>query len=501
MAFRDENLRFAKQVNVSPEAFSRPTITVELGPDAAKHQGNVSAFLLALNLVSRTFHRVYALFPPEIKAPNHPWNLITVGSIVDELNDTVEGTIHVGSPEHSDVVLSIGARPSISAKHGVIVHGTHWRAALDCDLPGAGEGTLGLLYAACMGAAQVLLHVLSNMTSTYRPMPPFTFSLLDLLRDGAEGDMPKEITLPEAHLVGVGAVGSAAIYALSHFGRLSGDLHLIDNEKVDDSNLNRYVLMRRRDLRRWKVDVASEALAQTSVQRYPYRDSFSCYAGEYGANVNLLLSPVDSKEGRRELARMLPCRVVNAATGGTSVTVSTHGFNDGKACLHCLYPVKTQVKSLEETMAVDLGLPLKTVLEYLRTNAPVNPELVARIEKNRGVEPGRWAGSIGSPIDSFYNKAVCGEAELQLPTANVIAPLAFISVSAGILLAVELIKIAHPELRKWELNNYFRVDTFAPPNLAFRQLRRQDASGNCICGDPDYVSVYSQKYGVDRLDY
>ena len=204
MAFRDENLRFAKQINVSPEAFSRPTIAVELGPDAAKHQGNVSAFLLALNLLSRIFHKVHAVFPPGTEAPSHPWHLTTIGSIVDELNDTVEGTIQVGAPEYSDVVLSVGGRPSVSANHGVIVHGTHWRAALDRDLPGAGEGVLGLLYASYMGAAQVLLHVLSSMTSTYRPMPAFTFSLLDLLQDGAEGDMPNSITLPEAHLVGVG---------------------------------------------------------------------------------------------------------------------------------------------------------------------------------------------------------------------------------------------------------------------------------------------------------
>ena len=297
-----------------------------------------------------------------------------------------------------------------------------------------------------------------------------------------------------------GAVGSAAIYALSHFDRFRGNLHLIDNEKVDDSNLNRYVLMRRRDLRCWKVDVASQALARTSVQTEPYRGPFSCYVDEYGTDVHLLLSPVDSKEGRRGLAKTLPRRVINAATGDTTVTISTHGFNDGKACLHCLYPVKPNAKSSEDTMAADLGLPLETVLQYLQTNAPVGAQLVARIEKNRGVEPGRWTGNIGSPLDSFYNKAVCGDAELQLPTANVIAPLSFISVSAGILLAVELIKIAHPELRKWELNNYFRVDTLAPPNPAFQQLRRQDSSGNCICRDPDYISVYSQKYGVDCLD-
>ena len=45
--------------------------------------------------------------------------------------------------------------------------------------------------------------------------------------------------LGTTHLVGIGAVGSAAIYALSTLPQLAGTLHLIDNDKVDDSNLQR----------------------------------------------------------------------------------------------------------------------------------------------------------------------------------------------------------------------------------------------------------------------
>ena len=102
---------------------------------------------------------------------------------------------------------------------------------------------------------------------------------------------------------------------------------------------------------------------------------------------------------------------------------------------------------------------------------------------------------MGSPIDSFYVKAVCGEAPLRLPFANVVAPLSFVSASAGILLAAELIKAAHPQLSRWTLDNYFRVDTLKHPNPAFRRLKPQDQSGRCICRDPDYIVVFSDKYG------
>ena len=497
MTFRNENLRFAGQFDIMARAFSEPIITVELGSDAAGRRGNAAAFLLAVNLLSRTFDNVHAVFPDGIAAFWHPWRLDEVGTVIDELGLTVCHDLRSAAPGRSDVVLSIGQAPSVSADRQVIVHGSHWRASLDCDLPGSGEGIIGPLYSACMGAAQVLLHVLNRMGASYHPMKPYTFSVLDLRIDGVEVDAPGRLWIPETHLVGVGAVGSALVYALSHFGDIGGLLHLIDNDQVDDSNLNRYVLMRRRDIDRWKVDVASETLSGTGIRTNPYRDAYSRYVDEHGGEVGLLLTPVDSEEGRRGLAKTLPKRIINAATGGTTVTLSTHGFGDGKACLHCLYPVDRGQPSREEVMADDLGIALETVQELLRMNSPMGADLVASIEKNRGVEPGTWAGHVGSPVGSFYVRAVCGDANVRLPSADVIAPLSFISASAGVLLAAELVKAGNSQLRGWMLDNYFRVDTLYPPQPEFLRVQYQNATGRCICRDSDYLDAYREKYSTD----
>ena len=495
MRFRDENIRFARQFDIPHEAFSTSVITVELRQDAAVLPGNVAGFLLAVNLLSRTFETVHAVFPAEAVVHRHPWHLKTVGAVVDELVQSVDGNLHVGLPQRSDVVLSVGEETDTPAQRTVVIRGSHWCAALDCDLQGAGEGVLGSLYAATMGAAQVLLHVLEMAGAPYQPMAGFNYSLLDHLPFGVDSGAPKPAQIPEAHLVGVGAVGSAAVYTLAHLDEVEGTLHLIDNEKIENPNLNRYVLARQRDIDKWKVDVAAEALSSTAIRAEPYRGAFASYAAEYGEVVNLLLSPVDSEDGRRGLAKMLPRRVINAATGGTTVTISTHGFADGKACLHCLYIPDPNQASPEGTMARDMGLSLDLVQRLVATNAPLDAQLVAEIERNRGADPGRWAGHVGSPVHSFYAKAVCGDAEIHLPTANVIAPLSFISAAAGIMLAVELIKAGHPELCRWSLDNYFRVDTLSRPNPAFRRTRLQEASGKCICWDPDYLAVHSAKYG------
>ena len=355
----------------------------------------------------------------------------------------------------------------------------------------------GALYAATMGSAQALLHTLGMAGAEYRPMAPFSFSLLDLLPHGPSDHVVAPISLPEAHLVGVGAVGSAAVYALAHFRDVRGTLSLIDNETVDDSNCQRYVLTRRRDLRERKVDVASEALRDSGIDVNSYPGVFASYVEDHpDERVDLLLSPVDSEEGRRALARMLPRRIINAATGGTTVTLSTHGFADGKACLHCLYLLESNQASPEEIMTADMGLPLDTFRRLVETNEPVDRDLVAQIERHRGAAPGMWAAHVGSPIHSFYVKAFCGGAVISLPAANVIAPLPFISAAAGILLAAELTKTGHAELGAYALDNYFRVDTLKQPQPGFRWTRPQDSSGTCICRDSDYIGAYSEKYAA-----
>jgi hypothetical protein len=73
--------------------------------------------------------------------------------------------------------------------------------------------------------------------------------------------------------------------------------------------------------------------------------------------------------------------------------------------------------------------------------------------------------------------------------------LSFISATAGILLAAELVKERAPVLRPYILDNYFRLDTLFAPNPAFRECRRPDTTRHCICGDRDYLDIYREKYG------
>ena len=494
MRFREKNLRFAQRHAIAPEVFSRPAIAIELQESAAEHDGNAAAFVLALNCLARVFESTFAVFPHGTRLGANPWHLETVDEAVEHINLTVDGAVRTGSPSAPDIVLSIGMPTTMTARRTVFTCGTQWTAALDQALEPEAGGILGCLYGATLGAAQVLLHALDLAGASYKPMPSFCFNLLDYGSTPHAGSRPEITSIPLAHLVGVGAVGSACLYALAHLPRLAGEINLIDNELVDEGNLNRYVLMRRSDLERPKVKVGTNALSARGLSVLPHEMTYDRFAIESPEAVDLLITPVDSEEGRCTLAKYLPRRVINAATGGTTVTISTHGFADGKACLHCLYLPKANAKSRAEIIADDTGLSAVDVEDRIAANAPLEAHVVASIESHRGVPAGTWEQFAGKAMLSFYDAAICGEAALNLPTDTVIAPLSFISCAAGILLAVELLKLGNPDLTHYALDNYLRLDTLKPPNSAFRHVKRQERTGSCICHDPDYVDIYTSKH-------
>ena len=61
-------------------------------------------------------------------------------------------------------------------------------------------------------------------------------------------------------LLGVGGLGSWAAYALACCG--VGELVLVDGDRVEESNFNRQILYRERDIGRPKAEAAAEALAE-----------------------------------------------------------------------------------------------------------------------------------------------------------------------------------------------------------------------------------------------
>lgn len=491
MSIDTENRRFLSSLGLPEEVFARPTVLIDLSEVQAQKPWAPAAFALACNLLARMFHKVHVT-APAFALLEHPWHLKRLEDFYGELDHITPGSIDRSVPAHPDIVLGIGGPSTVRARKATFVDFNGWAAGLDIHLEEAGDSSapLGALLAACYGAAQVFLHAVDS--PLHRPMRPFRFSLLDFTQTEHTATILGG-DLGEAHLVGVGAVGSAALYALRHVKGLRGVLHAIDDDVVAGRNLHRYVLMRARDIDRPKTLVAEDAFLGSDLTISPHPVVFDQYIQDEAPSLDLLLTPVDSEASRRRLARSLPRRVLNAATGGSTVTISRHAFADGMACLACLYPVESQDFSPEAVMARDLGVEVSEVTNLLESNRPVDEAFVRRVEVHRGDKAGALQQHVGERVQSFYQQGICGNAPVTTASGTVISPLSFISATAGVFLAGELVKTG-AGLRGYELDNYFRMDTLAPPNPDVLTRRTQESSGKCICWDKDYLETYRNRF-------
>jgi hypothetical protein len=249
--------------------FDTPTVLLEMPASEASRPAAAPAFMLAANLLSRIFTKLYLLAPDMLIGPN-AWHLTTLAEIAAPLNEISEGSVQWGPPDSADIVIGVGEPPTTNGKFTTFFSFSGWDAALEQQLPSDQSGVFGALFAACYGVAQAFLYAAELAGSQHRPMRPFSLSLLTYAASGPQLPSPTNIDLGTVHLVGVGAVGSALIYSLGHVPDIAGVLHAIDNDFVDETNLNRYVLMRKQDALplkagqkagRAKADVAVDALA------------------------------------------------------------------------------------------------------------------------------------------------------------------------------------------------------------------------------------------------
>lgn len=486
MTYAQENVAFAAKLGV-PDVFGGPTVAIELPVGVAHRDDAKAAFMLAANLLVRMFRRVH-LIAPDAPLSSNAWQLPSIHAAGPLLSALSEGTVVWGDTAVADVAIGIGGAPSVAARKTVVVGFRRGVAMLDREGAAGTEDILAALVAACFGASQAFLHVAAAAGAALSAIAPFEFPL----PTRGAGD---ELDLGTIHLAGVGAVGSAFVYGLAHL-RCRGTMVAVDPDVVDTSNLHRYILMRRGDVDHAKATVAHEALAGSALSSEAVVAPYQKYlAGLPSRRIDLLITPVDSEAGRRQLASSLPRRIVNASTTDRYITISRHGFGDGKACLYCLYPPTGGSTTTEQRLASELGLGLSEVEQLLAENAPVDAALVRRVETHRGVAAGTFAEWVGKPLQSFHQRAVCGTATITTPTGAIVAPLGFISAAAGLLLLTELVggrSLGDEDTR----SNYLRLDMLGSPEHADRDMRHPDPGRRCICSDQEYLDVYRGRYGV-----
>jgi molybdopterin/thiamine biosynthesis adenylyltransferase len=292
-------------------------------------------------------------------------------------------------------------------------------------------------------------------------------------------------TLDVGHLVlvGVGAVAAGLLSCLDKFD-LRGRIDLIDPDYIDETNLNRYVSIDYADVRRPKAEVWANILSRhPGLDVRPFVATYGDYRRDDRTPKPLVVVSTDNRESRQQVQRDLPKLVINAATDGARVTVSTHRFGQN-ACLGCLYPIDEagERARFHRAVAVATGISADEVERLFREYAPIERRHVERLVERLQAPPESFVEALGHPFAAYWARELCGRVELRNQEDAPEGTAPFVSALAGALAAGEVVKARIVGSRP--LNNYFLMNVFVGPTR--HSLQRMKRSANCAaaCYDP-----------------
>ena len=393
------------------------------------------------------------------------------------LEGIVAAEIVIGSavPRTSGIKIYLGVRDD----HVIISQSTHTTQACR-PIP----AILGLLIA-CYASAVTLYHSLAGILPFGLP-EPFVLRFDQLGIDWASVAGP--IDLGHTYIAGAGAIGNGFLWASRHLD-LRGQLDIADDDHVCSGNLNRQIWFNTDDIGRSKVDrlvMKAQPLFPrlTLVPRQCRLQDLTEKSD--GPWLRRLIVAVDSRRARRELQNEFPGEVFDASTTDIREVVTHHHAQPTtQACLSCIYEPDNEEFSREQHIAEHLGVSVKDVRNE-RISAAAAQIIAARF-------PEVTTDVAGTAYDTLF-KRLCAESQLRtLSGRTIIAPFAFVSVLAGTLLALEIVRRLGSRGNARDFN-YWRVSSWHPP-LSQRRTIRQRQPGCAFCGNALLRKVNEAMWG------
>jgi hypothetical protein len=432
------------------------------------------AFIYAVNLLSRIFPSLTFDELPASKLPILPWT----------------GNKPLGALENPELTVHFGKG---SAHEAFVTANCHrWHVLIDSPhSPTAEEewNPVLALLTACYATGRACKLLLGDALAGRGLYEPF--SILDFDRGEVEFDWSRDSDIGHVTSAGIGAIGSAFLFALASHGMASGRLSLVDHDLLDRPNLCRYSFFTEEEIGTMKVLSAKRRLdsqgMQLEVKQFGQR--FETYFDEnYHRDprfrVEQLISAPDRRDTRRRFQAKLPRRLWDASTGPNQVVLHHNDYDPRLACLTCIYPETPDENAHLRHVADALNLPLERILSGASITTADASAILGKYPQ-LAVED-----VIGKEFDSVFRQ-LCSASEIRTgANRSVLAPLSFVSAIAGVLLYFEFVKSLNPEVfGSFQLYNYSYLDPLTNPNPSFRRLKNR--SSDCVCADPRYRKVFA----------
>lgn len=456
-------------------------------PDATNPEGEALADLL-VRLFARLYPRL-ALLGPSTTVEKLGVLAKAINPAIELVNDATVGVV-------------IGAEAEKDAFETTVYAGSSgWDALISTRTPqpvGDSVNPFGPGVAACVVAANVFRRV---FLPTWEELADYELRFsawaLDRVEEPTDRPLGSALRSP-AVLVGFGAIGNAALWALRR-APVSGALHVVDPQQVELGNLQRYVLTTRTDEGRDKVDLIGGPRSN-SLDIVPHHASLAEFLANNGYTWESFLLGLDSARDRRAAQASLPRWTANAWTQPGDLGVSVHPhFGAEGACVACLYLPEDRLRNEDELVAESLGIPelQMDVRTLLYSGAPLQRGFLEAVARGVSRPMEALLPFEGSSIRELYVDGFCGGAVIPLsevgrPSEDLHVPLAHQSALAGVLLAGTLVRSTlggDPPI-----TTASRINLLGPIGVALAQPIRARRDGRCLCDDLIFRTTYERKY-------
>ena len=336
--------------------------------------------------------------------------------------------------------------------------------------------------AACVTAAGVIHTVVDAVELPTTRLPLH----LDFAQLGIPaGALDRTLVLTDAIMAGAGAVAHGFLRALRHLN-VSGELTIADPKTVQGGVLNRCLYLAEEDVGADKA-VALADRAQADLPRLMLRPTVADFKGAVkalGRSPETAFVTVDSRHVRRSIQFEVPHRIVDASTTDVRQVVSfSNTLPTEHACLACIYRHVPDELARERSIAEGLGVTLADV----RTGF-ITSEVANRIAATHSfISP---LSIEGLAFDTLFRE-LCSEQALATPEGRqVLAPFAFVSAWAGVLMAIETLR----SFDGGASTNYWSIDPWNVPVGRARMLRPRHPECQ-FCAQPEADTVIEALWG------
>ena len=376
-------------------------------------------------------------------------------------------------PKQPDIVLSVG-NVTMECKFVIRLFSDGWASFFSCNKPisisnNQGFNPIGAMGSACFGATECFKRLLELTGNSKKIVTNhsnnFMFSFLDYSISNNNSDFPKKIQFNEnILLVGNGAVGSSFVYGLNQIPNVFGSVSVVDNDKFDESNLNRSPIAFIENLDQNKAIITKEyETSNLKFKAYPI--SYAEFQEQNQENFPIVLSTVDNNDVRYEIQSDLPKIILHGSTGDVLVSISVIKFLEN-ACLCCIFDSKENL-SHEEVLSNDTGIPVSLVAKAIQNDENFTNKHLEFLISKLGIQANKFKQHIGKSFKEVYTKEICGEINVRTEEGVKHPTVSFVSFFAGLAILSELIKYCSdmnntPLLTK---KDFFRINMFKPVHI------------------------------------